>query len=156
LVGRFRDALLARLAIKSVRQCGALPYRVADDGSVAVMLVTSRHGTRWLPPKGWPLWMKTRAATAEIEAYEEAGVRGRAQRPAFGVFEHRKRLRQGRHVVCKIDMYLLRVDQELDRWPEMVVRNRRWFSLEEAAEVVDNQQLRDLLQLLVRERYRLA
>jgi hypothetical protein len=35
-------------------QYGALPYRLDDDGSVEVLLVTSRETKRWIIPKGWP------------------------------------------------------------------------------------------------------
>jgi hypothetical protein len=36
-------------------QYGALPYRLDDNASVEVLLVTSRETKRWIIPKGWPI-----------------------------------------------------------------------------------------------------
>ena len=55
------------------RQVAALPVRRNPDGSLSVLLVTSRQTRRWVIPKGWP-WPKheDHVAAAE-EAREEAG-----------------------------------------------------------------------------------
>jgi 8-oxo-dGTP pyrophosphatase MutT (NUDIX family) len=36
-------------------QFGVLPCRVAGNGRVQVMLLTSRETGRWVIPKGWPM-----------------------------------------------------------------------------------------------------
>src|SRR5258708_16445379 len=56
-------------------QYGALPYRLNDDGSVEVLLVTSRETKRWIIPKGWPIKGLKPSKAAAREAYEEAGLR---------------------------------------------------------------------------------
>ena len=62
-------------------QYGALPYRLKDDASVEVLLVTTRQTKRWIIPKGWPIKGLTPAEAAAREAYEEAGVQGFVRRP---------------------------------------------------------------------------
>ena len=57
-------------------QYGALPYRFAADGSLEVLIVTTRRTRRWIIPKGWPIHGLTPAKSAAREAFEEAGVRG--------------------------------------------------------------------------------
>ncbi|HLL59899.1 MAG TPA: NUDIX domain-containing protein, partial [Allosphingosinicella sp.] len=55
-------------------QVAALPYRRGADGSVEVLLVTTRGTGRWMVPKGWPMRGKSHAEAAAQEAFEEAGV----------------------------------------------------------------------------------
>lgn len=151
-MGWFHDRLLTLLPITEVRQCGALPYRRDGDGLVRVLLVTTRGGSRWLPPKGWPSRLVSHAASAAREAFEEAGVRGGIGRRPCGTFRHRKLLASGKAVDCLIDVYLLRVASELDQWPEKAKRRRQWFTLEEAVAAVDNASLQRLLEQLGADR----
>jgi hypothetical protein len=44
-----------------------------------------------------------------------------------------------------VSVYLLAVTEELADWPERQQRERAWFTLAEAAERVDEPELRDLL-----------
>jgi ADP-ribose pyrophosphatase YjhB (NUDIX family) len=73
-------------------QYGALPYRLDDDASVKVLLVTSRETKRWIIPKGWPIKGLEPSKAAAREAYEEAGVRCRIGGRAFGHYVYEKRL----------------------------------------------------------------
>ena len=61
------------------RQIAALPVRREADGSLLVLLVTSRDRRRWVIPKGWPWPDREDCVAAAEEAREEAGVLGRAQ-----------------------------------------------------------------------------
>ncbi len=65
------------------KQYAALPVRVAADGQIEVMLITSRGTKRWIIPKGWPMKKRTPAEAAVTEAFEEAGLKGEivGQRP---------------------------------------------------------------------------
>ena len=58
------------------RQVAALPWRVEKDGSLSVLLITSRTNAKWMLPKGWPMAGKTDAEAAQQEALEEAGIEG--------------------------------------------------------------------------------
>ena len=57
-------------------QYGALPYRICTDGSIEILLVTSRRTRRWVIPKGWKIKGKKPAKSAAQEALEEAGLKG--------------------------------------------------------------------------------
>ena len=107
------------------------------------MLVTSRSTGRWIIPKGWPIDGLAPHLSAAREAYEEAGVRGKAGAEPIGVFRHRKTL-TGR--VLYITVYPLAVTEQLDRWPERFQRQRRWFTPPEAAHAVTDRPLRRIVQ----------
>ncbi len=119
-------------------QVAALPFRHRPDGSIEVLLVTTRGTGRWMVPKGWPMVGKSHSEAAAQEAYEEAGVRGRALPVELGRFQHEKTRFPAPSLDCVVAVFPLPVEQELVRWPERGQRTRRWFSLEEAAGAVDS------------------
>ncbi len=61
---------------------------------------------------------------ASQEAYEEAGLIGHIvdKRPV-GTFHYTKRLAK-REVLCRVRVFLFRVEQQLDDWPEEPERNQ--------------------------------
>ena len=61
-------------------QYAAVPYRRRGDGTIEVMLVTSRETKRWVVPKGWPIRGAKPHTSAAREAMEEAGVLGQRMR----------------------------------------------------------------------------
>src|SRR4051812_16166662 len=115
-------------------QYAVLPIAIRD-GEFSVLLVTSRETHRWILPKGWPEKGLTPAATAAKEAYEEAGLMGKVDGTPYGHFRYDKKLRTGELVPCEVDVFLMRVDRELEDWPERGQRERRWVSPAEAAEM---------------------
>lgn len=128
-------------------QYGALPYRLDDDASIKVLLVTSRETKRWIIPKGWPIKGLKPCEAAAREAYEEAGVRGRIAGRAFGHYVYEKRLEdRGSTVPCQVEVFPLLVKRQSKDWPESKQRTARWFSAAEAAALVDNDQLHKLIQ----------
>lgn len=77
-------------------QYGALCYRVGtENGKVEVLLITSRGTGRWIIPRGWPMRKKKPHEAAEIEAWEEAGVRGRVRKTPVGRYTYLKWLGDG-------------------------------------------------------------
>ena len=124
-------------------QYAALPY-TTTGGEIRVLLVTSRDTQRWIVPKGWPEKKIKPCDQAAREAFEEAGVQGRATKKPFGSFRYEKRLRKG-SVTCSVDVYLLKVQRELEDWPERGQRSRCWVSLAEAMLIVDDTGLAELL-----------
>ena len=50
-------------------------------------------------------------------------------------------------VTCEVEVFPMRVEQELDDWPERGQRRREWFTLGQAAMAVDEG---DLVVLLLR------
>ncbi len=113
-------------------QYAALPYRL-EGRDPMVMLVTSRETKRWILPKGQPEKKLSPARVAEQEAFEEAGLVGRAHRTPHASFPSIKRLKNGKEVRCRVIVYLLAVSSQVDTWPEQKQRERRWMTPGEAA-----------------------
>ena len=126
-------------------QYAALPWRKSADGTVEVLLITSRESRRWVIPKGWPMKDRTPEAAAAQEAYEEAGVVGKPRHKTLGLYHYDKRLRSGRLQHVRVQVYALEVQEARDIWPEMAERDRLWSSPAEAATLVDEPELRTLL-----------
>lgn len=131
-----------------MRQIAALPYRAeasSGDGGVRVLLVTSRQSRRWVVPKGnIGAGMEPHAAAAQ-EAEEEAGVLGAVCPTPIGSYRYRKRRGSGASLMIDVDVFPLAVTDELPRWREQDERERRWFSLADAAGAVEEPDLRDLI-----------
>ena len=125
-------------------QIAALPFR-QRRGRVGVLLVTSRETKRWVIPKGWPMDGRTDYNAAKIEAFEEAGAEGRIGTTSIGAFEYSKRLKDGACKSCRVAVYPLNVSGLARKWPEQNERVRRWFSAEDAAELVAEAQLKQLI-----------
>lgn len=111
-----------------------------------VLLITSRESGRWIIPKGWPMEGKTASAAAMQEAWEEAGVRaGTAESQAIGSYHYQKRLKHGLAVPVETLVYPVTVEEMRDEFPEAQERKRKWFSPSEAANLVDEPELKSLL-----------
>lgn len=125
-----------------------MPYRAgasAGEAPVRVLLVTSRETRRWVIPKGNPLGGQSSHTAAAREAEEEAGVRGAVCPVALGSYRYRKRRKTGASLMIDVDVYPLSVTEELLDWKEAGQRSRRWFSLAEAAEAVEEPDLAQLI-----------
>lgn len=118
-------------------QFGALPWRFGEDGRPQVMLLTSRETRRWVIPKGWPMKGKRSREAAAQEVYEEAGLIGQiiGKRP-IGSYHYSKQISEDCSRLCQVRVYLFRVERELDDWPEQRERTRQWFDPAEAASLV--------------------
>lgn len=110
-----------------------------------MLLVTSRESKRWVIPKGNPESGLTPHVAAAKEAEEEAGVRGAACPTPIGSYRYRKRRKTGASLMFDVDVYPLAVSQELAEWKEAGERQRRWFSLADAAGAVEEPDLADLI-----------
>lgn len=131
----------------SLVQLAALCLREGKEGP-EVLLVTSSSG-RWILPKGWPMEGKTPAEAALVEAWEEGGVaRGKASRKPVGSYVAIKRTPQGDDLPCLHRVYAIKVRDLADDYPEAHRRDRAWVSPEEAARMVDEDGLRDILRRL--------
>ncbi|WKL33782.1 NUDIX domain-containing protein (plasmid) [Sinorhizobium meliloti] len=78
----------------AAHQIGAICYRVNEMGAVEVLLITTRASGRWTIPKGWPIKNLKPHQAAEREAWEEAGVAGKAKKRALGYFTYLKNSRR--------------------------------------------------------------
>ena len=110
-----------------------------------LLLVTSRDTRRWVIPKGNRVLGMAPHVAAAKEAFEEAGVVGDASPASLGSYSYWKRLRDGRYKRASVAVFPLAVHSEADEWPEAGQRERRWFSLAEAIEVVEEEDLKALV-----------
>ena len=125
-------------------QVAALPLTIGEDGVTRVLLLTSRETKRWVIPKGWPMKGRKPYEAAAQEALEEAGVTGQAKKKPIGTYTYFKR-REAHFDVCRVDVYLLVVKKQLKAWREKGQREARWFTLDEAADLVQEPGLIALL-----------
>jgi 8-oxo-dGTP pyrophosphatase MutT (NUDIX family) len=129
----------------SAAQFAALPWRRAPDGSVKVLLITSRETRRWVIPKGWPMPGRTPGQAAAQEAYEEAGVVGDASTRPIGAYSYGKRLRDGAVQAVEVQVFPLEVLVERLAFPEQGQRDKRWIAPAEAADLVDEPDLQAII-----------
>jgi ADP-ribose pyrophosphatase YjhB (NUDIX family) len=126
------------------RQAAAVPFRVGSDGRLEVLLIR-RRGNPWGIPKGNVDIDKTIRETALNEAKEEAGLEGELLEEELGQFTYQK---QGR--VLLVSVFAMRVTQIADHFLEEAVRERKWFSIEQALDVVGRRELQPLIAKLGR------
>jgi 8-oxo-dGTP pyrophosphatase MutT (NUDIX family) len=132
------------LSMKSIlRKAGAIPFRQSSEG-LQVLLITSRDTGRWVIPRGRIRKGFTAAQTAEQEALEVAGVKGSMSATPLGSFTYSKRLANGVSIPAAVEVYALRVEKELRKWPE-AERRLSWTSVAEAAQLVQEEGMRMLL-----------
>lgn len=125
------------------RQVAALCFRRSPR--VEFLLVTSRETKRWVTPKGWPMKDRPDYAAAATEAFEEAGVDGVIAEAPIGSFAYDKTLKSGDAKPVAADVYALEVVRERDDWPERSERTRSWFTPQEAAAAVQEEDLAALI-----------
>ncbi|MGJ4859792.1 NUDIX hydrolase [Labrys sp. KB_33_2] len=130
----------------SLRQIAALPLRM-KDGRIETCLVTTRSTKRWTLPKGWPMKGRKDAHAARIEAKQEAGLLGKADKKPIGIYPYWKRL-DTHFALVETTVYRLEVKATLKKWKEQGQREVQWMSLEEAALLVTEPGLADLLREL--------
>jgi len=123
-----------------IAQSGVIPFRIRD-GELEIALVTASSGPHWTIPKGHVEDDLTPHASAAKEAYEEGGLVGHLLRRPIGAYVYEKRGKPR-----KVAIYPLHVHKELKRWPEMLLRKRKWMSADEAASRVKSAELRCCIQ----------
>ena len=146
LLTRVWENILGPLLQRPKRQqVAALCYRGAGD-SKEVLLVTSRDTGRWIIPKGWPIRGKDGAGSAMQEAWEEAGVRtGTSIGDPIGTYTYDKRQSNGWSFPVETMVYPVSVEQMADKFPEVKQRKRKWFRPSEAANMVQEPELKAIL-----------
>jgi 8-oxo-dGTP pyrophosphatase MutT (NUDIX family) len=142
---RYSDDLTQEEPTERPIQTGALPWRLGRKKHLEVLLVTGRRSQRWTIPKGWPMHGMTLSEAAAVEAFEEAGVRGKIDSEPLGSFDHTKQSLPFGTLEVRILVHPMNVEREHRKWPEFGQRRRKWFSVMEAVERVDSEELRALI-----------
>jgi 8-oxo-dGTP pyrophosphatase MutT (NUDIX family) len=125
-------------------QFAALCYRIRR-GKPELLLITSRGSGRWIVPKGWPIDGKTPMQSAEIEAWEEAGVRGQVYPRCLGLYHYHKSVSNGDNLPCVAMLYALKVREIVSDFPEAGQRKRMWLRPKKAAALVDEPELAHMI-----------
>ncbi|MCQ2604868.1 MAG: NUDIX hydrolase [Spirochaetia bacterium] len=120
-------------------ESGVIPFRKNGD-TLEILLITNKKKSKWGIPKGMIERECTASDSAQIEAYEEAGIKGRIFKPAVGRYIKKKWDGQ-----CNVKVYPLEVTEVMDKYPEDMLRKRAWFSVSDAAAQIKNKKLRDLI-----------
>ncbi len=119
-------------------QAGCLPVR-GQYPALEVLLITSRYTGEWIAPKGSIERGESPEVAALRETEEEAGVTGKIGR-RLGSFDYPRG-----HQIGRIEVFLLEVTAEWKQWPEMSIRRRKWFKLEDALITVQRAEVREML-----------
>jgi 8-oxo-dGTP pyrophosphatase MutT (NUDIX family) len=132
------------------KQFAALPFRIRGS-NLDVLLITTRRKRRWSLPKGWPIGATKPHQTAEIEAFEEAGLVGNAKPKAIGRYKHQK-IRGKRKIICDISVFPLEVRKQSKSWPEREERDTIWLPARKAVARVHKPELSRLIERLMHQR----
>lgn len=127
------------------KQSAAIPFRRNAAKELEILLVTSRRKGRWVLPKGTVGRMLPHA-TAAREAFEEAGALGVISKKAVGVYRQKKATNHGDTEEIEIQAFPLFVNTLLGKWPEMAMRKRQWMHASLAAEAVNDDEIRAVLE----------
>jgi len=132
-----------------VLQFAALPFRIAS-GAVEILLITSRETQRWIIPKGWPIRGLRPRDVAAREAFEEAGLVGTiVGKRSIGSYHYTKRLPDNQEILCRVKVFLLSVDHQLDTWKEKEQRECEWMTPQKAARLIDDRGLAELFRTVL-------
>lgn len=126
------------MLIESI-QSGVVPYRLQEN-KLEILLVTSIKKKKWIIPKGYVEYGLTPFESAKKEAYEEAGITGANETEELGEFfygnnDNKKLLK----------VFLLKVIEQSDDYPEKNLRKRKWFIIDEAITSIDNSEVKNIL-----------
>jgi 8-oxo-dGTP pyrophosphatase MutT (NUDIX family) len=143
------ESYLARLATRAtellngqfVRQAAAICFRIEQSGEWKVLLLSSRGTGRWIIPKGTVERNETPRKCAEREAFEEAGVTGKVSKRPVGFYTY---VKDGKGLPLIVSVFTLKVRAEDNDFREKGQRLRSWVTLDEAAALVAEPELKGL------------
>ncbi len=128
------------------QQYAALCFRRAPEGDgIEILVVTSRATGRWIIPKGWPMKDRKPHEAAAIEAFQEAGIRGKVHKKPVGSYTYLKLLDDGDVAPCVVDVFQIEATELAAKFKEKGERRLAWVSPDEAARRVREIELKSLL-----------
>jgi 8-oxo-dGTP pyrophosphatase MutT (NUDIX family) len=132
------------------RQVAALPFRMSNSRTVEILVLTSRETSRFVIPKGWRKRRLDASKAAAREAFEEAGIVGIVGHKPIGTYTYWKR-QPDRFERVKVKVFPLEVQEFREEWPEKGQRRMAWLSTEDAALLVDEPDLSQLIRSFGRQ-----
>lgn len=130
-----------------LQQFAALPWRTGSDGKTRILLVTSGEHQRWVIPTGWPIVGQPPFVTASLKAFEKAGIIGDIYPQPMTDCQYMKQLDDGSLQPCRVTVFSMKVYGTLSNWREQDHRKRSWFSVDEAADRLDDAELAEFIRL---------
>jgi ADP-ribose pyrophosphatase YjhB (NUDIX family) len=101
------------------------------------VLIKSIKKQKWIFPKGFIEFNLSAFESAKKEAYEEAGVIGENETVELGSFELKKK-----NSSSFVKIFSMEVTKELKDYPEKNLRKRKWFTVKEALENIENSDIK--------------
>jgi len=126
-------------------QSAIIPYSI-KDGELQILLITSIRKKKWIVPKGFIEFNLSAFESAKKEAFEEAGVIGTNETIELGSFTIKKY--GGR---TNIVVYSMEVEKIKDDYPEKNLRKRKWYTVEEAVDIVSIPEVVEMIETLAVE-----
>ncbi|TDR89548.1 NUDIX hydrolase [Enterovirga rhinocerotis] len=126
------------------KQVAALPLARDPSGALRILMITSRETMRFIVPKGWPVKGLKDHQAAAVEAREEAGLVGRTYPKPIGSYLAWKRQKTG-FCLVKVKVFLIEVQGHLDGWKEKGQRSIAWLKAEDAATLIDEPGLAEIV-----------
>ncbi len=126
-------------------QSAIIPYSI-KDGELQILLITSIRKKKWIIPKGFIEFNLSAFESAKKEAFEEAGVVGTNETIELGSFTIKKY-----GGLTNIVVYSMEVEKFKDDYPEKNLRKRKWYTIEEAVEIISIPEIGDMFQKLAEE-----
>lgn len=123
-------------------QSCVIPFRISN-GSIELLLITSIKKQKWIFPKGFIEFNLSAFESAKKEAYEEAGVIGENETVELGSFELKKKNRSS-----QVKIFSMEVTKELKDYPEKNLRKRKWFTIKDALENIENSDIKNFVHKL--------
>lgn len=128
-----------------LEQYAAICFRRAAGGKgFEVLLITTRGSGRWVIPKGSPMKGKTPREVAAVEAFEEAGIKGKVGKKPLGRYSYVKRLDNGKDVPCIVEVFTVETTSIAETFKEQGQRQTLWVRPTEAGGYVEEPELRGL------------
>jgi len=125
-----------------IKHSCVIPYRI-ENGSIELLLITSIKKQKWIFPKGFIEFNLSAFESAKKEAYEEAGVIGENETVELGSFELKKK-----NSSSYVKIFSMEVTKELKDYPEKNLRKRKWFTVKEALENIENSDIKNFVHKL--------
>lgn len=123
------------------RRVAVIPV-VKKNNKYKVCLVTSRYKRKWILPTGKHEKNLSDEKVAMLEAFEEAGVKGKIDKSfckQLAVSSPSGKKKR------KTKLYLINVDEQLKNWPEKKQRRRTMVNLKELHRYISDKKLKKLI-----------
>lgn len=128
------------------RQSGVIPIKI-ENGEIKVFIIKSRKGKKWILPKGILEPNKTYMEIAALEAFEEAGLKGKIFPQKIDTYKYKKW-----KSVCKVNFYIMTVEEIYNVYPEDF-RKRKLVSIKKAKKLIADKKIYEIIKEAVKKIY---